>query len=120
MLSFYCFLLEKVLLDGFYRNYQQICLQIVLGTQLTDCISSSRLYSKCSSILLSRTIIRKKLRWLEYNVLSEVFFFCVFVLCSAVSSGSQINYYYILRLEADRLFFLANFLRLNEKQFILC
>jgi hypothetical protein len=42
--------------------------QIVLGTQLTDCISNSKLYKKCGSILLSRVKIRERMRWLG-NVL---------------------------------------------------
>ena len=49
-------------LDVFQRN----CLHIVLGTQLTDHISNSRLYEKCGSILLSRAIIIERLRWLGH------------------------------------------------------
>ena len=48
---------EEDLLDLFQRN----CIRIVLGTRLTDCISNSRLYEKCGSILLSRDIMRKML-----------------------------------------------------------
>ena len=50
------------LLDVFHRN----CLQIVLGTWLTDHISNSRLYKKCGSILLSRAIMKERLRWLGH------------------------------------------------------
>ena len=57
--------LQKVdedLLDVFQRN----CLRIVLGTQLTDRISNSRLYEKCGSIPLSRAIMKERLRWLGH------------------------------------------------------
>ena len=65
------------LLDVFHRN----CLQIVLGTWLTDHISNSRLYKKCGSILLSRAIMKERLRWLGHilqmkdDKLPKVFFF---------------------------------------------
>ena len=36
--------------------------RIVLGTRLTDRISNSRLYEKCGSILLSRAIMKERLR----------------------------------------------------------
>ena len=50
------------LLDLFQRN----CLRIVLGTRLTDRISNSRFYEKCSSIPLSRAIMKERLRWLGH------------------------------------------------------
>ena len=50
---------DENLLDVFQRN----CLRIVLGTRLTDRISNSRLYEKCGSISLSRTITKERLRW---------------------------------------------------------
>ena len=53
---------DENLLDIFQRN----CLQIVLGTQLTDRISNSRLYKKCGSIPLSRAIMKERLRWLSH------------------------------------------------------
>ena len=53
---------DENLLDVFQRN----CLRIVLGTRLTDCILNSRLYEKCGSILLSRTIMKERLRWLGH------------------------------------------------------
>jgi len=37
-----------------------------LGSQLTDCISNSWLYKKCGSILLSRTTMTERLRWLGH------------------------------------------------------
>ena len=55
---------DENLLNVFQRN----CLQIVLGTRLTDRISNSRLYEKCGSIPLSRAIMKERLRWLG-NVL---------------------------------------------------
>ena len=45
-------------LDVFQRN----CLWIVLGTWLTDHISNSRLYKKCGSLLLSRAIMKRKVK----------------------------------------------------------
>ena len=57
--------LQKVdedLLDVFQRN----CLRIVLGTRLTNRISNSRLYEKCGSIRLSRTIMIERFRWLGH------------------------------------------------------
>ena len=53
---------DENLLDVFQRN----CLRIVLGTRLTDRISNSRLYEKCSSIPLSRPIMKERLRWLGH------------------------------------------------------
>ena len=53
---------DENLLDLFQRN----CLRIVLGTQLTDCISNSRLYEKCGSIPLSVAIMKERLRWLGH------------------------------------------------------
>jgi len=50
------------LLDVFQRN----CLQIILGTWLTDRISNNRLYKKRGSIPLSRAIKKERLRWLGY------------------------------------------------------
>ena len=50
------------MLDVFQRN----CLQIVLGTQMTEHISNSRLYKKFGSILLSRVIMKERLRWLGH------------------------------------------------------
>ena len=47
------------LLDVSQRN-------CVLGTRLTDCISNSRLYEECGSILLSRAIMEGRLRWLGH------------------------------------------------------
>ena len=55
---------DEDLLDVFQRN----CLQIVLGTRLTDCVSNSRLYNKCGSIPLSRAILKEMLRWLGHVV----------------------------------------------------
>jgi hypothetical protein len=55
---------EEDLLDVFQRN----CLQIVLGTWLTDGISNNRLCKKCGSILLSRAIMKERLRWLRHVV----------------------------------------------------
>ncbi|XP_065564247.1 uncharacterized protein LOC136029671 [Artemia franciscana] len=78
---------DKDLLDVFYTN----CLRIVLGNRLTDRISNSRLYEKCGSILLSRDIVREKLKWLDY----------------------------VLRMKGDRLSFSANRLGLNGKQVVL-
>jgi hypothetical protein len=43
---------------------QKFCLRIVLGTRLNDRISNRRLHKKCSSIPLSRAIMRERLRWL--------------------------------------------------------
>ena len=51
---------DENLLDVFQRN----CLQTVLGTRLTASISNSRFYKKCSSIMLSRVIMKERLRWL--------------------------------------------------------
>jgi hypothetical protein len=48
------------LLDIFQKN----CLQIVLGTRLTDCISKGRLYKKRGSIRLSRAIMKERFRLL--------------------------------------------------------
>jgi hypothetical protein len=48
----------KDLLDVSQRN----CLWIVLGTWLTDHILNSRLYKKYGSILLSRAIMKERLR----------------------------------------------------------
>ena len=53
---------DENLLDVFQRN----CLRIVLGTQLTDRISNSRLYEKCGSIPPSRAIMKERLRWLGH------------------------------------------------------
>ena len=53
---------DEDLLDIFQRN----CLQIVLGTRLTDCISNSRLYEKYSPIPLSKAIGRERLRLLKH------------------------------------------------------
>jgi hypothetical protein len=55
---------DENLLNVFQRN----CLQIILCTWLTDCISNSMLYKKCGSILLSRAIMKERLRWLGHNV----------------------------------------------------
>jgi len=55
---------DEDLLNVFQRNF----LRIVLGTQLNDHISNSRLYKKCGSIPLSVAIMKQRLRWLE-NVL---------------------------------------------------
>jgi hypothetical protein len=52
---------DEALLDVFQRN----CQRIVLGTRLTDLISNSRLHEKCCSILLSRAIMKERLRWLR-------------------------------------------------------
>ena len=49
---------DEDLLEFFQGN----CLQIVSGTWLTDRISNSRLYEKCGSILLSRAIVKERLR----------------------------------------------------------
>ena len=43
---------------------QKNCLRIVLGTQLTDRISNSRLYEKYGSIALSSAILKESQRWL--------------------------------------------------------
>ena len=51
---------DENLLDNFQKN----CPRIVLGTRLTDCISNRRLYQKCGSILVSRVILKERLRWL--------------------------------------------------------
>ena len=53
---------EEDLLDVFQRN----CQWIVLGTRLTDRISNDKLCEKCGPILLSRAIVRERLRWLGY------------------------------------------------------
>jgi hypothetical protein len=53
---------DEDLLDVFQRN----CLRIVLGTRLTERISNSRLYKNCGSILLSRAIMKERLRWLGH------------------------------------------------------
>ena len=53
---------EENLLGVFQRN----CLRIVLGTRLTDRISNSMLYEKCSSVLLSRAIMKERLWWLGH------------------------------------------------------
>ena len=53
---------DENLLNVFQRN----CLRIVLGTRLTDRISNSSLYDKCGSILLSRAIMKERLRWLGH------------------------------------------------------
>ena len=50
---------DEVLLGVFQRN----CLRTVLGTRLTDRISNSRLYKKCSLIPFSKAVMREKLRW---------------------------------------------------------
>ena len=78
---------DEDLLDVFQRN----CLWIVLGTWLTDHISNSRLYKKYGSILLSRAIMKERLRWLGH----------------------------VLGMKDDRLSFLANCLGLNGKQVVL-
>ena len=54
--------MDEDLLDVFERN----CLQIVLGTRLTDRISSSRLYEKCGLIPLSRVIVKERLKCLGH------------------------------------------------------
>ena len=54
---------DEDLLDVFHRN----CLRIVLGTQQIDLISNSRLYEKCGKILLSRALVRGRLRWLGHE-----------------------------------------------------
>ena len=70
--------MDRDLLDVFNRN----CLQIVLGTQLTDCISNVGLYKKCGSILLSRNILRDRLRflghilWMKDNRLLKIVLVC--------------------------------------------
>ena len=52
-----------------------------VGTWLTDHISNSRLYGKCSSILLSMAVMKERLRWLgldlrvKDDILSKIFFF---------------------------------------------
>ena len=76
---------DEDLLDVLQRN----CLRIVLGTQVTDRISNSRLYEKCGSIPLSRAIMKGRLRWLGH-VLQMI--------------------------DCQRLSFLANRLGLNRKQ----
>ena len=53
---------DEDLLDLFQRN----CQQIVLGTQLNDHISNSKLYEKCGSILLFRAIMKEILGWLGH------------------------------------------------------
>ena len=53
---------DENLLDVFQRN----CLRIVLGTQLTDRISNSRLYEKFGTIPLSGAIMKERLRWLGH------------------------------------------------------
>ena len=50
---------DEIFLDVFQRN----CLRIFLGTRLTDRNSNSRLYEKC---LLSRAIMKERLRWLGH------------------------------------------------------
>ena len=50
------------LLDVFQRNG----LRIVLGTRLTNRLSNNRLYEKCVSILLSRAIMKERLRCLGH------------------------------------------------------
>ena len=50
---------DEDLLDVFQIN----CLRIVLGTQLTDRISNSRLYELCGSIPFSRSLMKERLRW---------------------------------------------------------
>ena len=51
---------DEDLLDVFQRNSWRI----ILGAWLTDRISNSRLYGKCSSIPLSRAILKERLKWL--------------------------------------------------------
>ena len=51
---------DEDLLDVFKKN----CLQIFLDTQLDERISNSRLYKKCASIPLSRTIMKERIIWL--------------------------------------------------------
>ena len=75
------------LLDVFQRNG----LRIVLGTRLTNRLSNNRPYEKCVSILLSRAIMKERLRWLGH----------------------------VLRMKDDRLSFLANRLWLNREQVVL-
>jgi len=78
---------DEGLLDVFQRN----CLRVVLGTRLTDRNSNIRLYEKCGSIPLSRTIIEERLRWLGH----------------------------VLRMtDCRRLSFLANCTGLNRKQVV--
>jgi hypothetical protein len=68
---------DEDLLDVFQRN----CLRVVLGIQLTDRISNNRLYEKCGSILLSRVIMKERLRWLGHvvrkkdDILPKIVFF---------------------------------------------
>ena len=57
-----CVKRRKDLPDVFQRNYQQI----VLCTRLTDRISNSRMYGKCSSISLCGAIMIERLRWPGY------------------------------------------------------
>ena len=58
---------DEDLLDIFHRN----CLWIVLGTRITDSISSSGLYEKFGSISLSSAIMKEKLRWLGHILLMK-------------------------------------------------
>ena len=55
---------EEDLLDVFHIN----CLRIALGTRLTDGMFNSKLYKKCGSISLSRTILRERMRLLGYTL----------------------------------------------------
>ena len=53
---------DEDFLDVFQRN----CRRFFLGTGLTDRISYSRLYEKCDSIPLSKSIMKERLRCLGH------------------------------------------------------
>jgi hypothetical protein len=52
--------------EALFNVFQQDCLQIVLGTCLTDHILNRNLCKKIGSIPLSRAMMREKLRWLGH------------------------------------------------------
>ena len=64
-------------------------LRMVLGTRLTDRISNSRLYEKCSSIPLSRAIMKERFRWRGHVVRMKDDRFPKIVLFSQPSSAKQ-------------------------------
>ena len=67
--------------EGLLDVFQRSCLMIVLGTPLTDRISTSRLYENCCSFPLSRIIMKERLGCLGYALrmkddrLSKIFHF---------------------------------------------
>jgi hypothetical protein len=52
--------------EDFLGVFQRNCLQVVLGTLLTDLFSNRWLYEKCGSVLLSCAIMRGRLKWPEH------------------------------------------------------